>query len=100
MQNLIESVFERFGTQALLGGQRVRVFFQPGSKGYKKAVTPLGQVPQGQYVCYFSAGTQVLPGDELKMGDKSYLLCRVEPRYGKKVLYQWALCRQKGGESL
>ena len=45
------------------------------------------------------AGQQVQTGETLEVGEKDYMLRRVEPvYYGEEIAYYWGMCVEKGGE--
>jgi hypothetical protein len=106
MRKWMDRLFARYGSEAVLSGQstrKVRVFFESvNSKSKQHMQThrhPLGQLPQGQYICRFPWGTAVVPGDTLRFRGKSYEICRVEEMLGAGCgCYLWALCVRKGRE--
>lgn len=60
--------------------------------------SPLGEIPRGRYVYLGPVNPMPRPGHTLIMGDKSYLLRRVEVIYGPGgPAYCWGLCLEKGG---
>lgn len=82
-----------------------RAFFQPVPSGsYQSMHThalPLGQLSQGQYTCLGPLGMGLRRGDVLRVGEKSYLVRRVETVSGGDTeLYQWALCTERSEEAL
>ena len=103
----IDKILKKYGTgMKIMHGQQeesFRGFLQPSrSKSLQNLQTdfsPLGQIPDGMYVLLASACVEAECGDTVILEDKSYELRRVEKiMYGDKVLYIWALCREKGGE--
>ena len=63
----------------------------------ERLYSPIGQVPQGQYLCMLPAGTPGGEGDRLRLQGKCYEISRLEPvYYGEKVAYLWGLCVEKG----
>ena len=106
MQELMDRVYVRYGSEAELCGtetQKVRVFFESvNSKSWQNMETHqhlLGQLPRGQYICRFPAGTVVTQGDTLKIRGKAYRICRVEEMKGPGGSFLWTLCTGKGSES-
>ena len=107
MRRLIERVFARYGTEAVLqtaeATSTVKVFFQSvNSKSWQNMETvlhPLGYLPGGQYVCMFPAETAAAAGDVLTVAGAEYRVCRVaDMPVCEKPLYRWAICTGKGGE--
>lgn len=107
MRALVEKLLRRYGSPIALhrGGEK-RVFFgflnHTGSRSLQNMeeyVEPLGQIPGGQYVLVAPLQPELKPGDTLVLGDKRYLIRRLELQwYGKERLLQWGLCTEKGGE--
>lgn len=103
----IDKILKRYGTllRRKHGQQEesFRGFLQPArSKSLQNLemdFSPLGQTPDGMYVLLAPAHLEVECGDVVVLGNQYYELRRVENvMYGDKVLYIWALCREKGGE--
>ena len=103
----IDKILKRYGTELRLKhGQQeesFRGFLQPSRskslQNLQKEFSPLGQVPDGMYVLLAPAHLEAECDDVVVLGNKCYELRRVEKvMYGDKVLYIWALCREKGGE--
>ncbi len=107
MYKLIQRLFARMGRPAqLVSGEkseRVQVIVQPrravALQNMQRLFTPLGQVKQEGFVCYFPAEARVFTGDRLVVQGRSYRVCTVEPMMAGKdrALYQWSLCREEGG---
>ncbi len=104
MVKLINRLFADYGAPARLvkaGEARpVLVFFRERSAGrLKRVLTPLGDIPQGDYLCYLPAEVPVEPGLELLLRGVSYRISRVEPKLGPggRVYCHWALCVKKEG---
>ncbi len=79
---------------------RVRVFFEADrSRVLRQVFAPLGQVPQGNYLCCFASDAGPKDGDRVLLAGKQYEIGRVEPMLGPggRVVYYRALCRQRGG---
>ncbi len=106
MRGLLDRVFARYGTRAVLhtaaGRQDVRVFFESVNSKAKQNMEArfhtLGQLPGGRYICRFPAATAVAAGDWFRLDGRDYLVCRVEELLGPGgCAYRWALCTGKGG---
>ncbi len=105
MQKLIAGLFARWGSWGQLNGRRQRLFFQAGHsrslQTLERIFTPLGEIPRGQFVCYFPASPHIQSGDRLEFMGRSFQLYRAEPVFWKdRVLYIWALCAERGGDAL
>ena len=107
MRRMVEKILDSYGAAVTLEGQSgehtLRAFFQPvRSKSWQYLegnYSPLGEVPRGQYVYIGPAGQQVQTGETLEVGEKDYMLRRVEPvYYGEEIAYYWGMCVEKGGE--
>lgn len=106
MRQLMDRLFGLYATEATLvhddQEQTVCVFLQSiNSRSWQnmeQRYSTLGKIPGGQYVCILPAGTAA-EGDTLRVGSKSYRICRVEEMTVKSCsVYQWGLCNEKGGE--
>ena len=106
---MISTLLRQHGTQMTIRNglndteREVKGFFQPArTKSWQNTsaeATPLGMVSQGQYVYIGPAGQQVQTGETLEVGQKDYMLRRVEPvYYGEEIAYYWGMCVEKGGE--
>lgn len=107
MRKLIDRVFARYGTEAVLStGENtdtLRVFFQSvNSKSWQnmeKVFHPLGFEPRGQYICMLPADAAAENGSTLTVAGNDYLICRVEKMpICTNPVYQWAICTGKGSE--
>lgn len=105
MQKLMDRVFARYGTEAVLQTanktQSVRVFFESvNSKSWQNMQSryhALGRLPRGQYICRFPRATKVQAGDTVRVNGAEYLICRVEDmRLSGGCVFRWALCTGKG----
>ena len=107
MKKLMDSVLRRYGTDAELSGtagrRKVKVFFSSINstswQNMQRVFSPLGEVPQGQYICVLPADIHAAAEDTLRIGDRVFLLRRIEPMdvLGETV-YSWCLCVEKGDE--
>lgn len=107
MKRMIDKVLRQYGVPAVLehDGQSIalRIFFQPSmSKSWDSMnpiVTPLGQLPGGQYLYIGPAEQQIAQGDQVHVYDQDYIMRRVETYLDRNgPVYRWALCVRKGGE--
>ena len=105
MQNMIRKIFQDHGTDIILTGaagqKTLRGFFRAvNSKSWQSMESEanlLGEITRGQYAYIGPADGGVREGDTLTLGEKSYLLRRVEYYYyGNQAIYQWGLCVEKG----
>ena len=103
MRQLMDRIFARYGSEAELQGterQKVRVFFESVNRKSRQNMQTqqhlLGQLPMGQYICRFPAGTVVKKGDTLNYRGRSYGICRVEEMVGPGGSFLWAMCTEKG----
>ena len=107
MHNAINGILQSYGVRIELKREKentvFRAFFQPvRSKSWQYLegnYSPLGEVPRGQFVYMGPADLELLVGDTLCVGEKDYMLRRVEPVYYRnKIAYRWGICVEKGGE--
>lgn len=107
MQGLISRILQKYGVPAVLEHEgksvELRIFFQPSmSKSWDSMdpiVTPLGQLPGGQYLYIGPAEQQISQGDRVSVGGNDYILRRVEVYLDHNgPIYRWGLCARKGGE--
>ena len=107
MRQMIDRILKQYGIAAVLehGGKEIalRIFFQPSmSKSWDSMnpiVTPLGQLPGGQYLYIGPAAQTIDQGDLVKVAGKSYVVRRAETYLNRSgPVYQWALCVRKGGD--
>ena len=105
MRQMIEQILKDFGTDLILHqGEEVRTvrgFFRAvNSKSWQSMeseATLLGEITRGQYMYIGPADGGGKEGDTLALGDKSYLIRRMELYYfGNQPVYQWGLCVEKG----
>jgi hypothetical protein len=107
MQKLMDRVFARYGTEAVLhtakGRQEVKVLFESvNSKSWQNMQAryhALGRLPRGQYICRFPRWVAVQAGDTVTVNGVAYLVCRVEDMLAPGgCAFRWALCTGKGSE--
>ena len=105
MEATLEKIMRRHGTDlTIVSGENtktVRGFFRAvNSKSWQSMeseATLLGEVTRGQYVYMGPVAAEVREGDTLILGQKEYLLRRVELYYYQnRAVYQWGLCIEKG----
>ena len=105
MRRMAEKILRQYGTDMTLYSgtktQKVRCFFQPVNstswQSIENVASPLGEMSRGQYTYVGPADVEVKEGDTLELGEKKYLLRRVEPYYYRnQVVYLWGLCVEKG----
>ena len=105
MRRMVEKMLQQYGTDMVLqrGSERknVRGFLQAvnstGWQSLESEATALGEISRGQYTYIGPVGTPVREGDTLTLGEKSYVLRRVEPYwYRNQQIYLWGLCVEKG----
>ena len=106
MRHLVESVLKRWGTELVLqqaGSEiRLRGFLQHSRskslQNMQRGFTPVGQVPDGQYVYIGPAQPAAAAGDTLILGGEVYELRRVDRIWFRNMpLYSWGLCVKRGG---
>lgn len=103
MRRTIEDLLQRFGVEALVNGICTRIFFQfSNSKSWDSMnpiITPVGQIPGGQYLYIGSVDVPVAIDDEVSVGGTGYIVRRSEVyQTHEGPIYRWALCCLKGGE--
>lgn len=107
MRQIFKRVLKKYGVPAVVEheGERVslRIFFQPSmSKSWDSMnpiVTPLGQLPGGQYLYIGPADQPISQGDQVCVGEQRYIMRRVETYLDSNgPIYRWALCVRKGDE--
>ncbi len=95
----VERLFERYGRTARLNGDPVQVFTKSTRRSTQETYTPLGSIPQGQYICCVPASAQPQVGDSLAWDGETHEICQVEEmKAGKHRLYWRVTVQQKGGE--
>lgn len=102
MRRMIGKILNYYGIPAVVRGNRVKIFFQPsGSKSWQSMepiVSPLGQIPGGQYLYIGPAEQRIEAGDEVSVGGGEYLVRRAEAYQDSSgPVYWWGLCVKKGG---
>ena len=105
MRQTVDKIMAQYGTDVTIvsnGVQKTaRGFFRAvNSKSWQSIesqATMLGEITRGQYVYMGPVGVAVQEGDTLLLGQRSYLIRRVEPYYyGNQAVYLWGLCVEKG----
>lgn len=105
MVKMIGTVLKKYGTDLTITGtdgtRTLRGFFRAvNSKSWQSMeseATLLGEITRGQYAYIGPADGGVREGDTITLGEKTYLLRRVELYYfGNQAIYQWGLCVEKG----
>lgn len=107
MRRMIDRILKQYGVEAVLehDGKEIplRIFFQPSmSKSWDSMnpiVTPLGQLPGGQYLYIGPAKQPISQGDIVRVVSGSYVIRRAETYLDRNgPVYQWALCVRKGSD--
>lgn len=105
MVQTIQGLLSEYGTDLTVTSREesrvLRGFFRAvNSKSWQSMESEanlLGEVTRGQYAYIGPADGDVREGDTLALGEKAYLVRRVELYYyGNQALYQWGLCVEKG----
>ena len=105
MKRMVEKILSQFGTDMVVhsGGitRNVRGFLQAVNstswQSLESEATLLGEISRGQYTYIGPTGVRVKEGDTLQIGEKTYLLRRVEPyRYRNQEIYLWGIGVEKG----
>ncbi len=103
MRRVIEDLLQRFGVDALVKGIPTRIFLQfSNSKSWDSMnpiITPVGQIPGGQYLYIGPAEIAITADDEVTVAGTDYIIRRSEVyQTNEGPIYRWALCALKGGE--
>ena len=107
MRSIMDQVFARYGSDALLttetGKQKTKVFFHSVNsrswQNMERMFFPLGEIHRGQYICVLPIGAVAAAGDTVTVKGTSYKLRRVEEMFVKgESVYRWGLCVEKGGD--
>ena len=102
---MVERLLARLGAELVLkqAGRetRLRGLIQHSRskslQNMRQDFSPIGRIPGGQYVYIGPAQPAAAAGDELVLGDKVYILRRVERVWFRDVpIYSWGLCVEKG----
>ena len=105
MKRMVEKILNQFGTDMVLQSgtetKTVRGLLQAVNSASWQSIeseaTLLGEISRGQYTYIGPVATLVHEGDTLTLGEKTYLLRRVEPYwYRNQKIYLWGLCVEKG----
>lgn len=109
MRKTVEKLLRRYGSRITLRrGSADRVFSgvlsHTGSRSWQNmenVYSPLGEIPRGQYGLLAPIEPELAEGDTLILDGKEYLIRRLElERWKGKLVCQWGLCVEKGGEDL
>lgn len=107
MRQMMDKILRKYGIPAVVVHQeeekQVRIFFQPSRsrtwQSMEPVVSPLGQIPSGQYLYIGPAEQEIAQEDEVRVAGEVYILRRAEVyRDWNGPVYHWGLCVQKGGE--
>lgn len=107
MVDAVAQLLKQFGSPITLRRDGAEVEFRgflqhSGSKSWQNMrgqYGVLGEVLGGQYVLIAPVQPGLEPGDTLMIGTKGYAIRTLEPMMlGTRVLYQWGLCENRGGE--
>lgn len=105
MRKMVDAILRQYGTEVTIrredADQTVRCFFQPVNstswQSIESTATLLGEITRGQYTYVGPVDVAVAEGDSLILGQRHYLIRRVEPYYyGGEAVYIWGLCVEKG----
>lgn len=106
MEELIGRIISKYGTamEVRKDGRwvAIRAFLQPvttkAKQNMQKEVSPLGEIPGGQYV-FIGPADAVAENDTLRLAGEKYLVRRLDRvYYGDRAVYSWGLCSRKGEE--
>ena len=103
MRKVVDSILERFGVDALVNGVPAKILLQfSNSKSWDSMnpiITPVGQLPGGQYLYIGPADVEIQAGYEVRVENQGYIMRRCEAyQTSQGVVYRWALCALKGKE--
>lgn len=105
MKRMVDGILQKYGTTMYLSHDGyilpVKGFFHPfrttSWQNVVNVASPIGEISRRQYIFVGPADQELHEMDILMVGQRHYLFRRVEPYYyGEKVVYQWALCVEKG----
>lgn len=105
MKKMVDGILRQYGTEMTLVHEGkpvpVRGFFHhfrsTSWQNIVEVATPMGEISRRQYVFIAPADTQMQEDDTLIVGQRHYILRRVEPfYYGDIISYLWAMCVEKG----
>ena len=105
MQKTVKKIMARYGTDLTVTSgsevKQVRGFFRAvNSRSWQSVESEaslLGEVTRGQYAYIGPPDVEVREGDTIALGEKVYLLRRVETYwYGNQPVYLWGMCVEKG----
>jgi len=103
MRAIVDSLLERFGVEAVVKGVHTKILLQfSNSKSWDSMnpiITPVGQLPSGQYLYIGPGELEIRAGDEVVVGNQAYIMRRCEAyQCAEGAAYRWALCALKGKE--
>lgn len=105
MRQLMDQLFRRYGTDALIirgnDRQTVKVFFHSVNsrswQNMERMFFPLGEIHRGQYICVLPISAVAAAGDTVRIAGRFFKLRRVEEMFVKgQKIYFWCLCVEKG----
>lgn len=104
MRKIIEDLLEKFGVDAVVKNTLTKIFLQfSNSKSWDSMnpiLTPVGQIPGGQYLYIGPVDLEVAVDDEVEVGGIHYIMRRCEVyQTHEGPIYRWALCSLKGGDT-
>lgn len=104
MRKIIDDLLQRFGVEAKINGTLTKIFLQfSNSKSWDSMnpiITPVGQIPGGQYLYIGPVDVEIAVDDEIWLEDGSFVVRRCEVyRTNEGPIYRWALCALRGGDS-
>lgn len=105
MRSMVERLLARLGAELVLrqSGEETCLWGliqhsrSKSLQNMRQDFSPIGKIPNGQYVYIGPAQPAVAAGDELILGDTVYILRRAERVWFRDMpIYTWGLCVQKG----
>lgn len=105
MRKTVEKILQRYGCEVtfrrITGDKKVYGFMQhTGSLSWQNmrvAMSPLGQIPRGQYLLLIPVDPELRKGDYFCKDAIWYVVRRVEKvMYQDETIYCWCLCEEGG----
>lgn len=101
MKEMAERVIAQYGSEMLAGERKIRGFLWAVNanswQSTEEKATALGEISRGQYGFLVGRDGGLQEGDTLALGEKTYLVRRVETYiYQGQPIYCWGLCVEKG----